>query len=321
MNPPLVLLTGASGFIGSRVLEALRRTKHSVRCLVRKPLSASGAEMTVGDITDPMACCEAVKGVTAVIHTAGEKSRVSQYMAVNAEGTRNLLEAALQNGVSRFIHVSSVGVIGADPFCKRVFDEESPCHPRNDYERSKWQAELHIIQAASKGLETVILRPANVFGDNDPNLGLLNLVRTVHEGRFFFLGGRESICNFIYVDDVATAVIAALEHRKAVGKIYHLSDSCTIGVFIDFLADELGVERPSIKMPSMVVALIRKILSMSIVLPALSGSTIFSQAVSLNNQACFASTRLQQYMKFDYPVGWRLGMRRMVGWYRQRGML
>ena len=284
MKPPLVLLTGASGFIGSRVLEALRRTNNSVRCLVRKPLPASGAEMTVGDITDPMACHAAVKGVTAVIHTAGEKSRVSQYMAVNAEGTRNLLEAALQNGVSRFIHVSSVGVIGADPFCKRVFDEESPCYPRNDYERSKWQAEHYILQAASKGLEAVILRPANVFGDNDPNLGLLNLVRTVREGRFFFLGGRESICNFIYVDDVAAAAIAALEHRKAVGKIYHLSDSCTIGVFIDFLADELGVLRPRLKVPSPLAALVRMILSISLVLPAVAGSTFFSRAVSLNNQ-------------------------------------
>lgn len=277
--------------------------------------------MIVGDITDSGACNEAVRGVTSVIHTAGEKSQALKYMAVNAEGTRKLLAAAQEHNVSRFVHLSSVGVIGADPFCRRVFDEESACRPRNDYERSKWQAEQYVAQAVSGGLETVVLRPANVFGDNDPNLGLLSLARSVHGRRFFFIGGRESRCNFVYVGDVAAAAVIALEHPKVAGGIYHLSDDCTLGVFIDFLADELGVERPRLKVPYPLVALVRKILSMTIIFPVLAGSAIFSRVVSLNNQAYFSSPRLYRDMKFNYPFGWRLGMRRMVDWYRQKGLL
>jgi len=324
MNSQVVLLTGASGFIGSRVLEALRRRNHAVRCLVRKHLpSSSATEMIVGDITDPVACNEAVRGVTAVIHAAGEKSQGSRYEAVNTEGTRNLLEAARLNGVSRFIHLSSVGVIGADPFRRRVYDEKSPCHPSNPYERSKWRAEKYVLKSAAEGMSVAVLRPANVFGDRDPAQGLLTLAQTVRKERFIFIGSRTSLCNFVFVDDVAEAASFLVDHAPdaTAEPIYHLDDTCTIGEFVDALSNELEIDTPAFQIPVPLVHILRSGLKTARLIPAVSNRTLFARIVSLNNQASFKSSRLADEIGFQYPVGWRRGVSRLIRWYRDQGDL
>lgn len=318
----LVLLTGASGFIGKRVQSLLVNRGYRVRALTRKPdMSFPSITSIAGDLADASACRKAMDNVDVVIHAAGEKRAMSRFWLVNVQGTKNLLDAAVTDGVERFVHVSSVGVIGADPFRSKVFGEDVPCMPRNEYERSKWEAENLVKHAASEGLPVAILRPANVFGDCDPERGLLTLIRTLLNERFFYIGGRDATCNYVYVEDVAHACLALVENPRAIGRTYHLSDACTLGEFVGFLADELGVKRPSLKVPNSISRLLRGALCGARRLPWVSHSPAFDRLISLNNQANFATSRLVDELGFECPVGWRKGLRQLVSWYRSEGML
>jgi nucleoside-diphosphate-sugar epimerase len=318
----LVLLTGASGFLGTRVQSLLVKQGYDLRVLTRKTdMALSSVSYTVGDLTDASACRKAMENVNVVIHVAGEKRATSRFWPVNVLGTKNLLDAAVTDGVERFVHVSSVGVIGADPLQSKVFDEDVPCMPRNEYERSKWEGENLVKQAVSEGLAVTILRPANVFGDCDPERGLLTLIRTVLKGRFFYVGGRDATCNYVYVEDVAHACLSLAENPRAIGRIYHLSDICRLGEFLDILADELHVRRPSLKIPNSISRLLRIALYGARRLPWVPHSPAFNRLISLNNQANFATSRLADELGFECPVGWREGLRRLVSWYRSEGML
>jgi nucleoside-diphosphate-sugar epimerase len=276
----------------------------------------------IGSVTDLSVCREAIKEVDIVIHAAGAKRDPAHFWPVNVVGTQNMLVAAAEGRVSRFVHISSVGVIGgADPLQARAFDENAPCGPQNDYERSKWEAEKLVCQAGADGLPIAILRPANVFGDHDPERGLLRLIRTVLNGRFIYLGGRDVICNYVFVEDVAHACLTLAEHPSAVRRVYHLSDTCTLGEFIDALADELGVARPRLQLPGSLASLLRTALRAVRQLPKLSQSSIVARLVFLNNQASFATTRLADELGFRFSVGWRAGLGRVVSWYRAQGEL
>ena len=322
MSAKLVLLTGASGFIGTRIQSLLLKRGYHLRILTRKPGSKlSSIDCFVGDLTDALACRRATENVNIVIHAAGSKRDATRFSMVNVQGTQNLLDAAVYKGVERFVHISSVGVIGADPLKSKVFGEDIPCNPRNEYERSKWEAEKLVQRSAIKGLRVAILRPANVFGDGDPEQGLLMLIRSVKNGRFVYLGGRFAICNYVFVEDVANACITLAEHPAAVGHTYNLSDDCTLGDFVDTLADELEVARPTFQLPGSLSVLMRTGLRTLRGLSSVSKLSIISRVISLNNQARFAKTRLAEELGFMCPVGWRAGLVRVVRWYRSQGVL
>jgi len=322
MSVKLVLLTGASGFIGTRLQRLLLNSGYHVRILTRKPdWKLPSVDCFVGDLTDALACRRAMENVNIVIHAAGEKRDASRFSIVNVQGTGNLLVAAVYERVERFVHISSVGVVGADPLKSKVFSEDISCKPRNEYERSKWEAEKLVRRAATKGLQAAILRPANVFGDGDPEQGLLRLIRSVKNGRFVYLGGRFAICNYVFVDDVAEACVTLAEHPTAVGHTYNLSDDCTLGEFVDTLADELEVARPRYQLPRSLSILMRTGLRALRGFPNVSKVSTIARLISLNSQARFTTTRLVDELGFNCPVGWCEGLFRVVRWYRSQGML
>lgn len=316
----LILLTGGSGFIGARIQTLLLNRGYRLRVLTRKSdMIRSPVHGFVGDLTDSSACRQAMENVDIVIHVAGVKREVSSFWPVNVHGTENLLAAAMEKGVERFVHLSSVGVIGADPLQPKVYHEDVPCMPRNEYERSKWEAEKFVHQAATKGFPVAILRPANVFGDGDPEKGLLRLMRNVRNGWFVYLGGRNAICNYIFVEDVAHACLSLAEHPNAIGRTFHLSDDCTLGEFVERVSDELGVKRSRLEVPHPLPDRIRTVLRVMRRLPGFSQSSLALRLISLNNQARFDTTRLTEELEFRCPVGWRAGLNRVVRWYRSQG--
>lgn len=322
MSAKLLLLTGASGFIGDRIQNLVLRQGYNLRILTRKPCSRRfKLDCFVGDLTDAMACRRAMENVNIVVHAAGEKRDTTRFSVVNIEGTENLLTAAVYEGVERFVHISSVGVIGADSLKSSVFDEDVPCKPRNEYERSKWEGEKLVQHAGKKGLPIAILRLANVFGEGDPEHGLLRLMRSVKKGWFAYLGGRDSICNYVFVDDVAAACITLAEHPGAVGHTYNLSDDCTLGEFVDTVADELRVSRPRFQLPSSLSILLRAGLKALRAFPHFSRAPTIARLITLHNQARFSTNRLADELGFRCPVGWQVGLGRVVKWYRSQGVL
>ncbi len=315
-----VLVTGATGFLGRRVSQLLARRGYKACALSRK-YSDSPIPVVVGDIRSESACSEATRGVQVVIHAAAETRDPRLFHQVNVVGTRNVFRAAVENGVERVVHVSTVGVIGADPTEPCIFHEESPCRPRNAYERSKWEAECVVREGGADGPSVVILRPGNVFGDADPRRRLLRLARILRRQRFLYLGGRQAWCNYVFVGDVAEAILATVQDPRAADKTFHVTDGCTLGEFVDAYADDLGVARPTRELPKWAQAWARVGVHYAGKYEWLANSRLFAPAAWFTNRADFATSRLRDDLQFVYPYGWRGGVARTAEWYRSQGVL
>ncbi len=319
-----VLLTGASGFLGTRVLGKLLGNGFQVYAMTRQNnlyCWPKGVMVCHGDIRKPEACMEFTRGVDVVVHAAGAKRPTDDLWNVNYHGTSNLIHAAVENGVKGFLHVSSIGVIGADPFVKRCYDEDSNCDPESIYEKSKWEAELLLRQADTRNMWVCIVRPTNVFGDRGPQKGLLNLATKLKRGHFAYLGGRSSVCNFVFVEDVAHAIATLCIRPHSKLEIYNISDDCDLSEFVDAMAMELGVAPPSYEPPDFLVACFRSVLREINRVEVFRKHFGVSRLNSIYNRSTFPNARLVCKAGIALPIGWREGVRRTVQWYRSQGEL
>lgn len=216
-----VLVTGASGFLGRAVAAAVRDAGHDVRTFQRRPSGVTGvvggAAVTdvLGTMTDPAAVARAVEGVDAVVHLAAKVSLAgdpADFTRVNVGGTQTLLDAARAAGVSRFVFVSSPSVAhtgssiagaGASP--------ASPDGARGDYARTKAAAELLALAADAPGFAVVAVRPHLVWGPGDTQL-VGRIVDRARRGRLPLLDSGAALIDSCYVDNAASAMVAALAH-------------------------------------------------------------------------------------------------------------
>lgn len=226
----MVLVTGATGFLGHNLIPLLIERGHAVRVLVRPSshvnlLRAQGVQIAIGDICDACSVEAAMAGCQAVIHGAGKFrfwGNEQDFFEVNVRGTQNIVRAARDAGVQRFIHISTVAVIGK-PEPGMVITEETPPRPQDAYQRSKLEGEQLVRQASrTHHLPAVILRPGAFYGPwgryafnrlffEDP---LKGWPIQVHRGRHV---------NFpIFVPDLCRVIETALTQGQP-GEIYNVS--------------------------------------------------------------------------------------------------
>lgn len=230
--PARVLVTGASGFIGGRLVAALGRRGVPVRAMLRRAgrLQAQGAqlEVVVADLLDPASLARACAGVRWIIHCAGRahahaatQADARQHFETNLVGTRNLAEAAVAAGASRLVFLSSVKAVGAPG--ERCVAEDWPRPPETPYGRAKREAEqvLHEI-AARHPLELVILRLAMVYGPGSRG-NLERMARGIRAGWFPPLPETGQRRSLIHVDDVVDAVLCVMTDERAVGRTYFVA--------------------------------------------------------------------------------------------------
>jgi uncharacterized protein YbjT (DUF2867 family) len=235
-----VLVTGATGFIGPHVAHALRARELPVRALVRTPARGSrlatwGAELAVGDVTDPASLHAACEGVDCLVHlVAIIRGRPQDFERVMADGTRNVVAAACEQGVRRFVLASALGL-----------DERTK--DAVPYYRAKWEMERAVRDS---GLEHVILRPSFVFGRDG---GVLPTF--VRLARFApvtpIVGPGTQRLQPIWVEDLAEYYAMAVSEPAATDRTFELGgpDAVTWNEFWERLKRVLGVRRPSIHVP------------------------------------------------------------------------
>lgn len=210
-----VLVTGASGFLGRATAAAVRDAGHDVRTFQRRPSGVDGVEDSLGSMTDAAAVERAVAGVDAVVHLAAKVSLAgdaADFARINVDGTRTLLAAARTAGVGRFVSVSSPSVAhtgsslagaGADP--------AEPTAARGHYARTKAAAELLALAADEPGFAVVAVRPHLVWGPGDTQL-VGRIVARARAGRLPLLDSGAALIDTLFVDNAASAMVAALEH-------------------------------------------------------------------------------------------------------------
>jgi len=245
---PVVLVTGANGFVGRHLIPYARQKGWHVRELVRsqgdRGLADSSAH--VSSLQDIHGLRDALAGCDAVVHLAGLAHVVrgapkETYRTVNVDGTRNLAELAVQAGVRRFVFMSSVKALGERSKSRPLTDHDAPA-PEDAYAHSKLEAEQVLMQIThTAALEAVVLRPPLVYGPG-VKANFLALLRTVDRFGALPFGGLVNRRSFCYVGNLVDMVITSLTEASVVGRSYLVADPETLELreFIRRLARALG---------------------------------------------------------------------------------
>ncbi|MDH5507471.1 MAG: NAD-dependent epimerase/dehydratase family protein, partial [Anaerolineae bacterium] len=264
MAADLILVTGATGFLGQHLVPQLLADGLAVRALVRSTsqaaaLQASGVELAYGDIRDGEAVDRAISGCRYVIHAAGYFrfwGDTQLFEDINLGGARAVCQAAVKNQVERLVHISTIAVVG-DPAAGEIIDENTPCRPQDGYQRSKCAAEQYILaMVASHGLPAVILRPGAYFGPGSRyGFNRLFIEEPMRGWRVKVDGGRR-LTFPVFVPDVARAARLAIR-RGNPGEIYNISgDSVTHDEVNRMVSPLLGISAWRLKVNrSMMIAL------------------------------------------------------------------
>jgi nucleoside-diphosphate-sugar epimerase len=242
-----VLITGVTGFIGSRVAARWIERGAQVRGLVRQPVDIPGVEAVVGDMRDAASLAPAVDGIDVVVHAAADfGTEVDAARRVNEDGTRALAEAALAAGCRRFVHLSTCGVYALEGL--DLVTEETPLWPeaRADeltYGATKAMGERALAEVAAAGLGVVILRPPNVLGAHPRSDFVEVLATRVRDGAIGYALDGANTWPYVHVEDLVDAVEAAADRPIEPGRAFTIvAGHTTWRAFLEDYAGWFGVE-------------------------------------------------------------------------------
>ena len=255
-----ILITGATGFIGGHVVEACLERDRTVSAIVRPTsdsaaLERRGVTLYRGELTDPGLVRAALTETDVVVHCAakvGDWGPVADYREVNVEGLRVLLDACKGQALTRFIHLSSLGVYAARHHHGTDESEPLPRRHRDGYSQSKVEAEQlahHYYQEF--GVPVVVLRPGFVYGPRDRTV-MPRLIEGLRHGAVRYPGARgQRMLNTIYVGNLIHAIFLAVESEQAVGQVYNLTDGEPVSKrrFVEKVADAMALPHPHLLPP------------------------------------------------------------------------
>ncbi len=324
-----VLVTGASGFIGGHIVQALRAHGFAVRCLVRAAsrldfIQPTVSELARGDVTDAATLEPALEGVDAVVHCAGITQAPSrrEYFRVNEGGSRNLYLACIRRKqqIARIVHISSLAALG--PSTKdRSLTEESPPHPISDYGESKL-ASQRLAESFMCKLPIGIVVPPAVYGPGDD--GFLIYFKLVQLGFMPLLGREERQVSLIYVKDLADAVVSVLRGEQTAGKTYLVEDGCihTWASVGEAIGHAMNLKPKCICLP---LPLARSLGAIGDFGAKITGKTwlLNSQKVRdfLQKSWTCSSQRLHDELGFHPRYSLEQGVEETLSWYRKQGWL
>ncbi|SEJ46820.1 Nucleoside-diphosphate-sugar epimerase [Dyadobacter koreensis] len=259
-----ILITGATGLVGSTVARQLLAENHTVFALVRSGSDRSllddiekNIQWIEGDILDIKSLEEAMEQVEYVVHTAAvvsfiPKDRKMMYK-VNMEGTANVVNVCLKSDIKKLCHVSSIAALGR-PDSRKIIDgqdmvideeqrwEESP--ENSEYAKSKYLAELEVWRGIEEGLNAVIVNPTLILGEGDWSKSSTQIFRYVYQEKPFYT---EGIANYVDVQDVAKAVVQLLSSDITGERFLLNAGSISYQSLFNSIADSMGKKRPSFK--------------------------------------------------------------------------
>ena len=325
-----VLVTGATGFVGSWLTKSLVNLGHEVHILRRatsdlSEISDLNLVHHIGDITNLASLEKACENKEVIFHLAGliaySASQRENMQKINVGGTQNVITACENQNVKRLVYMSSVTAVGASFDGKESLNEDSlyNMHPLNlGYFETKHEAELCVIKAqAQNRIDSVILNPSTIYGPGDARKGSRKTQIKVAQGRFpFYTGGGVNVVN---IKDVVEAIITAWQTGRS-GERYILSgENITIKQLFTLIAEEAGVEPPKFKLPRFLLKAIGRI-GDSLTARGRKAPVTSETAWTSTLFHWFDSTKAQNELNFK-PMPAQESIRQSVQWMQEHKIL
>ena len=229
-----VLVTGATGFIGQYLIEALQQGDYRVVAAIRRAVDLPAEIRQVADLNDQTDWQTALQGIDVIVHLAArahvlneqETSPEAEFLKVNTNGTINLIQQAIAAGVQQFIFISSIGAVTS--LSDLPVDETSECCPDTAYGRSKLATEKALIEITDQRLMAwTILRPTLVYGAGNPG-NMERLFKLIETNLPLPLGRINNQRSFVYVENLVDAIATCIDHPHALNQTFHVSDGQTL---------------------------------------------------------------------------------------------
>ena len=280
----LILMTGATGFIGRHLLPALHKQNLQLILAIRRhpinELSHNHKIINVGEINETINWLDKLKRVDTVIHLAARAHQLNdqsinpeaEFLRINCEGTKNLAKQAIAAGVKHFIFISSIGAMAT--LSDTIISEESPCQPDTPYGRSKLNAETALVELCRKTqMNWTILRPTLVYGPNNPG-NMERLFALVTKKLPLPLGSIVNSRSLLYVGNLVDAIIKCIEDDRAKNQTFIVSDGEDLSTseLIFRMGNAMGKRPLLLPFPPLLLRLAAKIIKKEEVADRLLGS-------------------------------------------------
>lgn len=324
-----IAITGATGFLGSHLAKQLMDKGHTVFAHARDESKAEqfkgkAERIIVCDITNEVKIKELVKDADIVIHTVSNFRTASgppaSYKSINFDGTVNVVTAAQNAGVKRFIHCSTIGVLGNIKECPA--DENTPYNPGDLYQETKLDAELYVRDQVGKtSMEIVVIRPCSMYGPGD--MRMLKMFKMLVKRTFLMIGPCEENFHAIYIDDIVNGFVKAMELPNIDGEVFIVGGEQYVPLhkYIRYAADAVGAPMPWLKFPYWLFYSAAVVIE-AICVPLRIEPPLHRRRVRFyKNNRAFNITKAHNILQFKPSVGMEEGMARTVDWYRTNGYL
>lgn len=324
-----ILVTGATGLTGGALARRLASHKAQVRALVRDaaraaPLADLGIEIAPGDLRDPAALREAMRGVDLVYHIAAlyrqQGVAPQAFREINATAVQHLLDAAIEAGVSRFVHCSTIGVHGHVKNPPAA--EDAPLAPGDPYQESKLEGERIAARYMAEGrLPISIFRPAGIYGPGD--LRFLKLFRGIKRGRFPMIGDGRTLWHGVYIDDLIDGIIRCGTVDRAVGETFILGgpEYTTLNELVAIVAEAVDARPPRWKIP-LAPVYAAAALCEAVCKPLKLEPPLHRRRVDFFTKSrAFDIGKARRELGYAPQVSIREGVARTAAWYAEQGLL
>lgn len=331
-TPQKLLVTGASGFIGSRLalrahhlgidVVATGRADLQIEAERLQELRAAGVRVEAGVLQDSALIERLLQGRDTVIHLAAAQHEAempeSYFRAINVEAVRTLLIACRDHQVRRFVYGSTIGVYG--DASESLLDEDSPLRPENIYTSTKVEAEA-LVRAFSSECATCIVRIAETYGPGDRRL--LKLFRSIARGHFVMIGSGDNRRQCIHVDDLVRGLLSAAQHPAAVGQtfVFAGSEIMTTQRMVEHIATVLERKPPRLQLPLWPFVAAAGVLEATLPPLHIAPPLHRRRLDFFRKSFVFSTTRAQSLLGFQPAIDFRTGAADTVNWYRARGLL
>ncbi len=327
-----VLITGGTGFIGSRLAYRCKERGDDVVILsqINTPaekknaddLESRGFTFIVGGVDDADKVRQAVTGCDLVFHLAAAQHEVNvpdkHFWDVNVEGTRNLLEASLVAGVGRFVHGSTIGVYGVE--MQGEISEQSPLKPDNIYGITKKAGEELVLSYKEK-LPVSAIRISETYGPGDRRL--LKLFKGINNRTFFVIGNGENKHQLVFVDDLIDGFFAAAVKDEALGEVFVIAGSevLTTNDMVESVASVLQVDRLKFRAPMWPFYLLAVIMEKTLRPLGIQPPLHRRRLDFFKKTLYFSPDKSAKLLDFKAKTSFREGCRITANWYREQSLL